>query len=92
MSLYDTVMAQVVRMRSGDVLWVRLGPEADVDSVDGIRDAVVSAMPVDCSIIITEHHMVDRLGTASLDDLVGLRQIIDQAIDEKVSRSAMPEA
>lgn len=87
MSLMTTMMAQVVRMQPGDLLWVRLGPNTDVDDVETVRDAVVEAMPLECSVILTQHDLVERLGVASLDDLIELRRVIDQAIDSRSSRT-----
>jgi len=79
-SLQDKVVTQVVRMRPGDVLWVRLGPEIDIEDAESIRDAVVGVMPRDCSIIMTEHDVVASMCVASIEDLVQMRDAIDQAI------------
>lgn len=92
MSLRDTVMAQIVRMQPGDVLWVRLGPNTDVEDAENIRDAVLEAMPRECSIILTEHDIVDRLGAASINDLIELRRVIDRAIEHKAVQPTAHEA
>lgn len=91
MSLYDKVTAQVVRMRPGDVVWVRLAPGSDLDEVDSIREAVIGVMPRDCSVILTEYDLVDSLQVATMEDLVRMREAIDQAIGDYTARS-MPEA
>lgn len=80
MNLQDKVLTQVVRMRSGDVLWVRLGPEIDIEDAESIRDAVIEVMPRDCSVILTEHDVVASMCVASIEDLVHMREVIDQAI------------
>lgn len=54
--------------------------------------AVLSAMPHECSIILTEHDLVERLGAASINDLLELRRVIDRAIDNKASQPAVHEA
>ena len=92
MSLRSTVMAQIVRMQPGDVLWVRLGPDTDFADAECIRDAVLSAMPHACSIILTEHDMVEHLGAASINELIEIRRVIDRAIDNKASQPAVHEA
>ncbi|NBQ99616.1 MAG: hypothetical protein EBT79_09770 [Actinobacteria bacterium] len=89
MSLHGTIMAHIVRMQPGDVLWVRLGPDTDVEDAENIRDAVLSAMPRECSIILTEHDLVDRMGAASINDLVELRRVIDRAIDYKMANTTI---
>jgi hypothetical protein len=73
-------------------LWVRLGPDTDVADAECIRDAVLSAMPHECSIILTEHDIVERLGAASINDLLELRRVVDRAIDNKASQPAVHEA
>ena len=85
MSLRDTVMTQVVRMRPGDVLWVRLGPDADIEHAENIREAIVDAMPGDCAVIMTGHDLIDRMGAATINDLVELREALDRAIDRKLT-------
>lgn len=89
MSLQDKVVSQVVRMRSGDVLWVKLSSGVDIDDVESIRNAVIEVMPRDCSVILTEHNLVDSLGVASLDDLIHMREAIDQAIAGYAARATM---
>lgn len=92
MSLHSTVIAQIVRMQPGDVLWVRLGPDTDVADAEGIRDAVLSAMPHECSVILTEHNIVEQLGAASINELIEIRRVIDRVIDAKASQPAVHEA
>lgn len=87
MSFRDGIMAHVVRMQPGDVLWVRLGEGADVEEAESVRDAVLEAMPRECSVILTEYDIVERIGAASLGDLFRLREIIDRAIDAKSAQT-----
>lgn len=89
MSLQDKVLTQIVRMRSGDVLWVQLSSGVGIDDVESIRNAVVEVMPRECSVILTEHDLIDSLGVASLDDLIRMREAIDQAIAGYASRATM---
>jgi ABC-type uncharacterized transport system ATPase subunit len=90
-SIQDKVMANVIRMQPGDVLWVRMADGVDIEAVDSIRDAVIEVLPRDCSVIMTEYDLIDSLGVASLDELVRMREAIDHAIAGYMTRS-MPEA
>ena len=83
MSLREGIMAHVIRMQPGDVLWVRLGEGAEVEDAEGVRDAVLATMPRECSVILTEHDIVTHLGVMSLSELLRLRDIFDDAIAAK---------
>lgn len=88
MTVQEVIETHVVRMRPGDMLWVRLGKDADVEDAEHVRDSVMELMPPDCSVILTEHHLVERLGVASLPDLLSIRAVIDRAIDANAVRNA----
>ena len=83
MTFKDGIMAHVVRMQPGDVLWVRLAEGADVEHAESVRDAVLEAMPRECSIILTEYDIIERMGVASLTDLLQFRAVVDRAIAAK---------
>lgn len=88
MSHRDNIMSHIVRLQPGDVLWVRLAKGASVEDAEGVRDAVLEALPRECSVILTEFDIIDRLDTASLADLLQFREVIDHAIAAKAVTDA----
>jgi len=85
MTILSGIKAHIVRMCPGDVLWVKLPEGTHMANADAVRDAVMKVMPMGCSVLLTEHTVIDDLGVAPLDTLVQLREVIEQAI---VARSA----
>jgi hypothetical protein len=74
------ITAHVVRMRPGDVLWVRLPEGTPATDADAVREAVMEVMPLGCSVLLTEHTVIEDLGVAPLSTLLQLREVIEQAI------------
>ena len=84
---------QVLRLRPGDILWIRLGADSDSDDVIAtIRDAVVESVPQGCAVILTKADTVRHMESASLAELVAFRDSIDATIAIKSKQMAGPEA
>jgi hypothetical protein len=85
MSLTEGILGHIVRLRPGDVLWVRLPVGTSVENADAIREAIVAALPSNCTIFITEANIVERIESASLLELMQLRELLDRAITTKAT-------
>jgi ABC-type uncharacterized transport system ATPase subunit len=83
----DGILAHILRMHPGDVLWVRLAEGADVETAESVRDAVLDAMPRECSVILTEFDIIERMSVASLSDLLHFREVVDRAIAAKLANT-----
>lgn len=87
MTLHGDITARVIRMQPGDVLWVRLAPGVDVSDADTVRESILQVIPDECSIILTEHDIIEGIQVAPLSELLNLRIILEKAITDKLVSS-----
>ncbi len=91
MKFPDVVAAQALRVRQGDVLWIRLAEGAVLEESDNLRNAIQQALPARSTAIVTEHHLIAQMEVISLEELLRFQALIHAAVEAKMSATSAVE-
>jgi hypothetical protein len=92
MKFPEVVAAQALRVRQGDVLWVRLAEGADLEDSVNLRNALQQALPGQSTAIVTAYHVIEQVEILSLEELLRFQALIGAAVEAKMSAASAVES
>jgi len=92
MKFPDVVAAQVLRVRQGDVLWIRLAEGTVLEDSDNLRNTVQQTLPVRSTVIVTDYNVIAQMEVISLEELLRFQALIDAAVEAKMSITSAVES
>lgn len=92
MKFPDVVAAQVLRVRQGDVLWIRLAEGTVLEDSDNLRNTIQQTLPVRSTVIVTDYNVIAQMEAISLEELLRFQALIDAAVEAKMSITSVVES
>jgi hypothetical protein len=92
MKFPDVVAAQVLRVRQGDVLWIRLAEGSVLENSDSLRDTIQQTLPVQSIVIVTDYNVIAQMEVISLEELLRFQAIIEKAVETKMAATSAVES